>query len=728
MQNEPSEQPIDEKSETHNWHQYQQTNTFGTSFGIKPVGNFEAQRFDQRPPSLPIRGGIQVLPPVVPPRTVNGSIPNQSSQTNQLNQPNQYNQPSQPNVSNHPVAAPRPKPKPPLPPKRDELTRLTTVRRDPPVQQNQPPVTPPRPINEHHSLDQGIPDVVPTHIKHDDQVDIQCPPEIPPRPEENALKALQQESVNNEFSKSVTEDELDFPNPDLDSSQDQSLESPSSEDGATADIWVRAIDSPVKRKPSGEDTSSKPSSRHASTSDETEEKDVKPQPNKDLPPSGKHRAVLDKSYIKSLKESDDVNAKQKANEVQIPSSVDLSNDNFAQQLTSNQAVPTNVYNDSAKRTPSRVVGSESLPCSRPSSRATSRSSSPASFVSEKQTSTKTGRISAAEALGVVAKPCPRPPTAKRSKQPQEYRRQSLGNLSDSKLSIGYDRSNCSISCTIRGLWNSVGETTEALSEPGREYRRHGQRGSSADGTRTLSRIKFDCGHPTWEGTDTFKGYFGETQSVTGYSTLSRIGRSKTDKYFARSTTPVQSGYSSGDSSSIKEDFLPKKPVKSEKIDAAGRPKSTCNCGQHTNAPVRVDTGKRTFSVEELTTAFARQCSEFSRASPGSGSARGSFGKSPRVTFALAEDMGASGGAISKHSEPERSSGGASKKILRGKSLPNPSTDSDDGVDSRMSGLQHKQFQGGGQALPSQSNRSQPAIGLKQTPKTRVGWSLTACSR
>ncbi|KAG8301698.1 hypothetical protein J6590_046825 [Homalodisca vitripennis] len=676
MQNEPSDQTLDEKTDPHNWHPYT-TNTFGTSFGIKPSGHFEPQKFDQRPPNLPIRGGIQVLPPVVPPRAVNGSIPSQ------------------------PVATPRPKPKPPLPPKRDELTRLTTVRRDP-VQH--PPATPARPqhLGESQQLDQGIPDVVSTHLKYEEKEEAQCPPDIPPRPEESALKGLEYSVEDNAPDEEFQED-LDLPRPDLDLSQDQSLESPSSEDGATADIWVRAIDSPIKKRPSGEEVLSQPSSRHASTSDETDDKESKPLIRKDSQQSIKHKATLDKSYIKCLRENEDVTAQPKIEEIQTSSSVEVPNDNAAQQLTSNQCLSPNVYNETAKRTPSRVVGSESLPCSRPSSRATSRSSSPASFVSEKQSSSKPGRISAAEALGVIAKPCPRPPTSKRSKQPQEYRRQSLGNLSDSKLSIGYDRSNCSISCTIRGLWNSVGET-EVASETGREYRRHerAQRGSSADGTRTLSRIKFECGHPTWDGTDNIQGYLDrDTQSVTGYSTLSRIGRSKTDKYFARSTTPVQSGYSSGDSSSVKEELVPKKNLKVTKVDASGRPKSTCNCGHHSASTVRVDTGKRTFSVEELTTAFARQCSEFTRASSGSGSARGSFGKSPRVTFALAEDMGASGGAISKHSEAERPPGGASKKILRGKSLPNPSTDSDDGIDPRASGMQHKQFHGGGQMQPCQ---------------------------
>lgn len=679
MQNEPpsGQQTVDEKpSSQGSWTPYPTTNTFGTSFGIKPSTD------SQRPPNLPVRGGIQVLPPVVPPRAVNGSI-----------------------NSGAPVATPRPKPKPPLPPKRDELTRLTTVRRD--TVNHQPPSAPVRLQRtddpSHQQLDQGIPDVVPTHVKPEEKQVDPSPPEIPPRPEESALRVLQQPDIEENAPEEELPSDLELPRLDEELPQENSLESPSSEDGATADIWVRVIESPIKKRPSGEELTSQPSSRHASTSDDGEERDSKPPLKKESRPPPKHRVVLDKSYIKCIQDSSDNVNPNKSKEAQTPSSVDQSSENAAQQLTSNQC--TNISNDPAKRLNSRaVVGSESLPCSRPSSRATSRSSSPASFIGEKPSNSKSGRISAAEALGVVAKPCPRPPSAKRPKQPQEYRRQSLGNLSDSKLSVSYDPSCSSISCTIRGLWSSVGET-EAVSDAVREYRKHDRthRGSSADGSRTLSRIKFDCGHPPWDVSDSLQGYLDrDSHSVTGYSTLSRIGRSKTEKYFARSTTPVQSGYSSGDSSSVKDDIQPKKTLKagkSEKLDASGRPKSTCNCGHHTASSVRVDTGKRTFSVEELTSAFARQCSEFSRASSGSGSARGSFGKSPRVTFALAEDMGASGGAIAKHPESDRPpTGGASKKILRGKSLPNPSTDSDDGGDPRT---QQKQFQGGGSLLPGQ---------------------------
>lgn len=682
MQNEPPEQTVEEKTDPQSWPY--QTNTFGTSFGLKQA-SFDQPKEDQKP-ILPVRGGIQVLPPVVPPRAVNGNIPS----------------PQQP------VATPRPKPKPPLPPKRDELTRLTTVKRDLEKVEKVPPPPPIRTstLSEPQKpLDQVIPDVVPNHVKQEEKEVIQSPPEVPPRPEESALKVLE-ESEEVEVSDETTEfpfapEELDLPKPDVDLSQDNSLGSASSEDGATADIWVRAIDSPVKRRPVVEEHSSNPSSRHASTSgddaDDRELKTVKTEPQ----PKTKHRAVLDKSYIKCLKDKNDtpVLASPKVEDVQTPtSSVDVSETNAqAPQLTSNSS--PSAQSDSSKHIPCRV--SESLPCSRPSSRATSRSSSPASFVNEKPSSSKSGRISAAEALGVVAKPCPRPPPSKRSKQPQEYRRQSLGNLSDSKLSVGYDRSsNCGISCTIRGLWNSVGET-EVVSESVKEYRRHdrAQRGSSADGTRTLSRIKFDCGHPSWDG-ESLQGYLErDSHTVTGYSTLSRIGRIKPDKHHSRSSTPVQCGYSSADSSSVKDESLTKKGLKSIKVDSSGRPKSTCNCGHHNSAGVRVDPGKRTFSVEELTTAFSRGC-EFTRPAPGS--ARGSFGKSPRVTFALAEDMGASGGAISKHSEPDRASGGASKKILRGRSLPTPGTESDDGIDPRMSSLQHKQFPGGG-LPPTQVN-------------------------
>lgn len=692
MQNEPCEPAVEEKTDPQSWPH--QTNTFGTSFGLKQA-SFEQPKTDQKP-ILPVRGGIQVLPPVVPPRAVNGSIPS----------------PQQP------VATPRPKPKPPLPPKRDELTRLTTVKRDLEKVPPPPPIRTSTLSEQQKPLDQVIPDVVPNHVKQEDKEGKQLPPEVPPRPEESALRVLVESEEENasidvpdETELPLVPEEFDLPKPDVDLSQDNSLGSPSSEDGATADIWVRAIDSPIRKRPAvAEEHSSNPPSRHASTSgDDADEKGLKTAKTESQP-KAKHRAVLDKSYIKCLKENNDIPVlapSPKVEDVQTPTpvSVDISESNAqAEQLTSNSS--PSAQSDSSKHPPCRV--SESLPCSRPSSRATSRSSSPASFVSEKQSSSKSGRISAAEALGVVAKPCPRPPPSKRSKQPQEYRRQSLGNLSDSKLSVGYDRNsnNCGISCTIRGLWNSVGET-EVVSESAKEYRRHDRahRGSSADGTRTLSRIKFDCGHPSWDG-ESLQGYLErDTQSVSGYSTLSRIGRIKPDKHVSRSATPVQCGYSSADSSSVRDDSLTKKSLKSIKVDSSGRPKSTCNCGHHNSAGVRVDSGKRTFSVEELTTAFSRGC-EFTRPAPGS--ARGSFGKSPRVTFALAEDMGASGGAISKHSESDRVSGGASKKILRGRSLPTPGTESDDGIDSRMSSLQHKQYPGGG-LPPTQVNITQQVL-------------------
>jgi hypothetical protein len=318
-----------------------------------------------------------------------------------------------------------------------------------------------------------------------------------------------------------------------------------SEEGATADIWVRAIDSPVKKPPKEFNTKM---FRSVSTSEEREDK---------FPIA--HRASFDNSHLRSSPKSE------------TKPQIIIENKEFEP------------VQDSSQLSDKRLgkLGCESLPCSRPSSRATSRSSSPAFFGDKSDKQSSKPRISAAEALGVVAKPCPRPPPGNRVKNSLEFRRQSLNNLSDSKLSMN------TASSTSQQLWSSFGEC--------QEYRRHErQRGQSAD-SRTLQRLRSADVAPAWDNYS---------------STLSRIG-----KY-----------------------------AKVQERGGADRPKSTCNCGQHVGHPVpppppqNREVGKRTFSVEELTTG--RACpAEFVR-----GTSRSSLGKSPRVTFALSEDeMGATGG-------------------------------------------------------------------------------------
>ncbi|RZF40588.1 hypothetical protein LSTR_LSTR007471 [Laodelphax striatellus] len=693
------------------WYPYNNGNgPFGASFGLKATDDRQTP-----PPVQHPRGGVQVLPPVVPPRTV--SVPG-----------------AQP--------PPRQKPKPPLPPKRGELTRLTTV--PPPVKRD--PVS--QPLSHHSSsttrtpvtcngtteslaniesvtlksVDVNTPNTAVSEqgVKEEKQLESPVQPiqepslqddtaqinngsfdvwqrqnevpnatelssaplvsSLPPTPPPAAAvvaitaaeatpttqapssfvpaataesPALSVKALIEEKEKQVplslpikVEDlppaPIVQPSPppvlllNSESSFDEGVppdpESSSSEEGATADIWVRAIDSPVKKVPT-------PKIVEVSNN------------------SSRHSSVGDESDTteKSSSKSEQPKVKPVQKQTLAP------------------------------------AGTESLPCSRPSSRTTSRSSSPASFASSNKS-----KISAAEALGVVAKPCPRP--AKKQIQ-AEFRRQSLGNLSDSKLSVGYDRT-CSISCSVRGLWDSLGSSSDSSYQEASAHRRIRQRGTSVD-SRTLARTgRFpDCGYSSGET------YEEELHQVSGYSTLSRIGRYKGEKYLNRSRN---SGHTSLESS-LKEDLS--KPPQAQ---TNGRPRSTCNCGHHTVTPTaKVDTGKRTFSVEELTAAFARQCSDLSRSSSTTGSARSSFGKSPRVTFALAEDsMGAGGGAAAKHPANED----ARKPPRASKPYPNQASLCDDiaaaSAPANRSGYPHIQL------CPPQSNRSQPAIGLKQTPKSR----------
>ncbi|CAB0013365.1 unnamed protein product, partial [Nesidiocoris tenuis] len=524
------------------------------------------------PPCEPLkpRGGVQVLPPVVPPRG--------------------------------PVKS---KPKPPVPPKRDQLTRLTTVPAPPLRDEAKSLEALERKINASTPSSSSSATSSPPHKPNYENTCDSPPPPPPP---------------TSSFSPTLSSEE---------------------ESGATADIWVRAIDSPVK----------KPDRmfRSNSTTDESRAK-FRAEEVRETKAKLVHRASIDNAFIKSpplkkvtqskiIAESEEKD-ESGTEETPFPSfeeNIFLKNDEKHSKSNHKSAVDSSVlpplpkfdeelpkfevdYQDDESgvsdteksrtefeklkienRDQERLqVGADS---SRPGSRATSRSSSPFGDRERK-------KISAAEALGVVAKPCPRPPPAlKRPKNAVEFRRQSLGNLSDSKLSMGG-----STSCPMADqLWSSFGEC--------QENRRHHERsrGQSAD-SRTLQRLKSD----TWDASSSYS------------STLSRIGKYSTSKYFAKSTT------------------TPATPAPSCLLDrsgtcpAADRPKSACVCGRHTTgsvAPARdVAAGKRTFSVEEL-----RSASGFVRGGAGATSSRNSFGKSPRVTFALSEDEGASGPSSSDSS-------------------------------------------------------------------------------
>ncbi|KAK9506399.1 hypothetical protein O3M35_008350 [Rhynocoris fuscipes] len=488
---------------------------YGSTFRPEPPSNKQPTNnsITTPTPPQPVRGGVQVLPPVVPPRA--------------------------------PVKT---KPKPPVPPKRDQLTRLTTVKKDPiPIHRDDK--------DEAKSLEALEKKINETSSEPQERTFSETIEHF----ERQGSFAQKKKVANYENTAQLDQPVYASINPEtkklhnseskvsLKSEGEPSKESSSEEEsGATADIWVRAIDSPVKK-----------TEKVFRSNSAIEESPVDK-------PIATHRTSIDNSQL--------TRTPVKPDKPEIIVEKDVEDDRNCK------------------------AGTESLPCSRPSSRATSRSSSPANFTDKEKK-----KISAAEALGVIAKPCPRPPPGKRIKNQLEFRRQSLGNLSDSKLSMG-----CSTSCPSHQLWSSFGECQEA------DYKRHERsRGQSAD-SRTLQRLKTD----SWE-----------TQSYS--STLSRIGKYSTSKYFAKtSTCPAATTVSSP----------------SPTVSCQERPKSTCNCGRHSTVPtncpaviVPKDVGKRTFSVEEL------RSGGFIRGSNTTGSTRGSFGKSPRVTFALSEDeMGATG--------------------------------------------------------------------------------------
>lgn len=459
-------------------------------------------------PPQPVRGGVQVLPPLIPPR-----------------------------------GPTKTKPKPPVPPKRDQLTRLTTVKKEPiPIHRDDKDEAKPlealeRKINETTEPQERTFSETIEHFER--QGSFAQKKKVANYENTSELDQPVYATINPDTKKVHNSESKTSLKSDCEPKESSSEE----EGGATADIWVRAIDSPVKKPDKA--------FRSYSNAEEVTEK-----------PPAAHRASIDNSQLK------------------IPPKLDK---------------PEIIVEKDGEEDRKCKLGTESLPCSRPGSRATSRSSSPANFGDKDKK-----KISAAEALGVVAKPCPRPPPGKRIKNQLEFRRQSLGNLSDSKLSMG-----CSTSCPSHQLWSSFGECQET------DYKRHERsRGQSAD-SRTLQRLKTD----NWE-----------TQSYS--STLSRIGKYSTTKYFTKTSTCPATTSATCPPTTCQD-----------------RPKSTCNCGRHSaassngaaGAVAPKDVGKRTFSVEEL------RSGGFVRGSNSTGSARSSFGKSPRVTFALSEDeMGATG--------------------------------------------------------------------------------------
>uniref|UniRef100_A0A8D8YIA1 Ras-GEF domain-containing family member 1B-A n=1 Tax=Cacopsylla melanoneura TaxID=428564 RepID=A0A8D8YIA1_9HEMI len=506
---------------------------------------------------------------------------------------------------------------------------------------------------------------------------------------------------------------------------DQSKETSSEDDeGATADIWVRTIESPVKRKPP-------PGVTQAST----------------------------KENVKN------------ASEVLIVTD-EVSNDpEDAKSLS--QLIPGETQDESqdSKSLAPRYTGTESLPCSRAGSRVTSRSSSPAFFGTENKPKE---RMSAAEALGVVPK-LPGPRLSQFAKSSAEiFRRQSLGNLADSKLGGAYGRSSWAPSAVLTDVEGS--STCDTY-----DYRRKkfSKRCASVEGSKTLARNARLNTSASYDSDSGRSGMLDAKPSpYSYYHTLSRIGPNSrsTDldpKYFPKSTaTPPITGYSSLDSypdsrnDVLKQRSLSQGSYRQPKSDTlpSGRPKSTCSCGHHLASSIRLDNvSKRTYSVEELAGSrvgsSSGYSSDFGRSSSTS---RSSFGKSQRVTFALDEDTSAA--LNNKKCELDKN-GLPLKKIMKKpktspefvdnfdktnifvdshgvahashcstlyqhgcSTLPMPSHCSTLPMPTHCSTLPHPSSHCSTlppsshcSTLPSslqQSNRSQPAIGIKQTSKPR----------
>lgn len=245
------------------------------------------------------------------------------------------------------------------------------------------------------------------------------------------------------------------------------------------------------------------------------------------------------------------------------------------------------------------------------------------------------KISAAEALGVVAKPCPRILPSSASLD-AACRRQSLGNLTESRFGT-------LLSSSVRSSWappSGVQTDVESTqSEPSFDYRRKKftKRCSSADGRNPVHHHHHHHHYHTLSSTRVTAARdpdFGAKRAFIQ------------EKLQAASTKLQNAG--------IVPSGLPPTPPpplayqqQNGSGTDCGRPprSSSCNCGQHqaTSRPMFIN--KRTVSAEDLLpppatvtvaepdqyTATGRTVSTSSSSSSGG---RGSFGRSQRVTFAL----------------------------------------------------------------------------------------------
>ncbi|VVC30177.1 Ras guanine-nucleotide exchange factor, conserved site,Ras-like guanine nucleotide exchange [Cinara cedri] len=248
------------------------------------------------------------------------------------------------------------------------------------------------------------------------------------------------------------------------------------------------------------------------------------------------------------------------------------------------------------------------------------------------------RITAAEALGVVAKPCPRILPSSASLD-VACRRQSLSNLTtDSRFST-------LLSSSVRSSWappSGVQTDVESTqSEPSFDYRRKKftKRCSSADGRNPVHHHHHHHHYHTMSGTRVTAARdpdFGAKRAFIQEKLQAASAKMRVVGMVTPTGLPP----------------TPPPPIAYQQhngggADDCGRPPraSSCNCGQHqaTSRPMFVN--KRTVSAEELlpapptiTGTITVDPDPFAAVgrpvSSSAGGGRGSFGRSQRVTFAL----------------------------------------------------------------------------------------------
>lgn len=566
-------------------------------------------------------------------------------------QPQQHQTPVPASVL-HTFAAPTPpvrtstttagKQKPPPVPPRGEQTRLTTVLPKKPVERvpvvtapSPPPPPPPPP----RTLSPPQLTVFP-----EDAAPLPPPPPVTAEPDEdlsasaliskfeNAVKPL---AIVTPVDQKPAAVEVDSGTSTLaectdDDENNDGVGEEDGEDDGAADIWVRTIESPVKNTHPHK-------VRHHSDSA------IKVAMNKSPPPLIEKRGSL-------------------------PSDAAVTTAVTVQEKKSSPPLQT-------KRDPTRfsLRPAASDRCSSPAT--TAVNSSQQQQQQNKSLSLSEGggagrKISAAEALGVVAKPCPRILPSSASLD-AACRRQSLGNLTESRFGT-------LLSSSIRSSWappSGVQTDVESTqSEPSSDYRRKKftKRCSSADGRNPVHHHHHH--------------HHYHTMSSSG-----RMAAAARDPDFGAKRAFIQEKLQAASvklqNSGIVPSGLPPTPppplayqLQLQNGGGGGdcsRPSrsSSCNCGQHqaTSRPMFVN--KRTVSAEDLfpsqaavgTSCTGTDADHFSGASRtvstssssssgGGGGGRGSFGRSQRVTFALDQhQLQFAGGRPTGAAEPPNSS-------------------------------------------------------------------------